>query len=63
MATPLMMTSDLWAQQPQYAHYTILDPDGWDRRNYNFSFRQELITEDEFGKRLMNSTCLTRRVA
>jgi hypothetical protein len=61
--TPMMMTSDQWAKQPAYAAYTILDPDGWDRRNYQFSFFQELITEDEFGKRLMNSTCLIRRAA
>lgn len=60
MATPLTMTSDQWLQQPQYARYTILDPDGWDRRNYQFSFYQELITEDEFGMRLANSTCLRR---
>jgi hypothetical protein len=56
----MMMTSDQWAKQPQFARTTILDPDGWDRRNYQFSFFQELITEDEFGRRLMISTCLRR---
>lgn len=34
----------------------ILDPDGWDRRNYNYSFNEEKITRKEFEKRLMFST-------
>ena len=34
----------------------ILDPDGWDRLNYDYSFYEELITEKEFIKRVLNST-------
>lgn len=34
----------------------ILDPDGWDRNNYNYSFNEEKITEEEFLFRLMRST-------
>ena len=34
----------------------ILDPDGWDRRNYEYSFHQELISEEEFENRLLKST-------
>jgi hypothetical protein len=63
MATPLTMTSDQWLQQPAYQHITVLDPDGWDRLNYEFSFLQELITEAEFKQRLSISTCLFRRAA
>ena len=34
----------------------ILDPDGWDRRNFKYSFYKELITETEFMKRISIST-------
>jgi len=34
----------------------ILDPDGWDRQNYNYSFNEEEITRKEFEKRLIFST-------
>jgi hypothetical protein len=63
VATPLTMTSDQWLQQPQYARYTVLDPDGWDRLNYEFSFLQELITEQEFKRRLLGSTVIIARAA
>lgn len=36
--------------------YIILDPDGWDRKNYQYSFFEELITKDEYDRRLCNST-------
>lgn len=36
----------------------VLDPDGWDRKNYQFSWYEELITEEEYQRRLMMSTCL-----
>lgn len=34
----------------------ILDPDGWDRSNYYWSFNQELVTADEYKSRLQLST-------
>lgn len=34
----------------------IIDPSGWDRKNYEYSFNNELIGFEEFTKRLMNST-------
>lgn len=34
----------------------ILDPDGWDRTNYDYSFNEEKIEREEFEKRLMVST-------
>ena len=35
----------------------ILDPDGWDRLNYEYSWNEELITEREYKNRRVQSTC------
>lgn len=35
----------------------VTDPDGWDRENFDASWREE-ISEDEFRVRLQKSTCL-----
>ena len=48
------MTSYLWAQNK---HILVLDPDGWDRTDYRKSWFEEEITEEEFDKRAMKSTC------
>lgn len=34
----------------------IMDPDGWDRSNWQYSWYEEKITELEFKKRLARST-------
>lgn len=34
----------------------ILDPDGWDRNNFNYSFNIEEISNKEFYNRLTNSS-------
>ena len=34
----------------------ILDPDDWDRINYDYSFNKEKITREEFEFRLIRST-------
>ena len=34
----------------------VLDPDGWDRKNFIFSWHEELITREEFDKRYLAST-------
>lgn len=36
----------------------IQDPDGWDRRNFHYSFYEELITVIQFTGRMMFSTCM-----
>jgi hypothetical protein len=36
----------------------ILDPDGWDRKNYDYSFFEESITKEEYLKRLSKSTVM-----
>jgi len=35
----------------------VLDADGWDRKNYQFSMYEELISREEFEVRLSASTC------
>ena len=54
----LHQTSAEWYGEFIKTHKTrILDPDGWDRTNYSYSFHEELVTEDTFNRRLMFSTC------
>jgi len=36
--------------------YGIIDPDGWDRTNYEYSFNEEIITYGEFITRALQST-------
>jgi hypothetical protein len=55
------MTEDLkTSEEWQAIHYQIkvLDPDGWDRKNFQFSWYEEKITLDEYNKRLFSSTAM-----
>ena len=52
-------TSDYWQDylnEKDGTSFVILDPDGWDRKNFQYSFYEELITLDEFFNRRINST-------
>ena len=50
-------TSQQWYEEiPKEHKLLILDPDGWDRSNYQYSFYEELITKEEFDIRLSSST-------
>lgn len=52
-----LKTSEQWYQQYKDEWgFTILDPDGWDRQNYDYSFKQEKITLKEFVNRVFFST-------
>jgi len=51
-------TSAEWKEKDSYKKVILMDPDGWDRRNWNFSFNKEKITEKEFLNRLMKSTVI-----
>lgn len=53
----MLQTSQEWLKE-LYPEVTILDPDGWDRTNYEYSFYEEEITEGEFVKRLQMSTVM-----
>ena len=54
--TTIKMSSEFW-HTFYIAKYgvLVLDPDGWDRKNYNKSWREK-ITYEEFKQRLMRST-------
>lgn len=52
-------TSKDWYEEiPKELGFVIYDADGWDRSNFEFSFNQELITKEEFVKRVTDSTCM-----
>jgi hypothetical protein len=48
-------SSTEWLKTPGFAGVTVLDPDGWDRRNYEASMA-EPITLEEFKHRLSRSS-------
>ena len=52
-------TSSWWDKH--VSHPRILDPDGWDRANWDWSWERELITEREFFKRVSLSTVSTTK--
>lgn len=50
-------TSQQWYDELRKTeNITIMDPDGWDRTNYQYSFTEELITKEKFNERLSRST-------
>lgn len=51
-----MKTSDEW--QKEFPYPKVLDPDGWDRTNFRFSWYEETITKEEYEKRVSVSTCM-----
>jgi hypothetical protein len=50
-----LKTSDNWSKMYPYK---IIDADGWDRNNFNYSWFEELVTWKEFNNRVMASTCI-----
>ena len=48
-------TSKEW--QELYPEIKVLDPDGWDRQNFKYSWFEEKISFEEYNNRLMYSTC------
>lgn len=49
-------TSEQWEKEDK-SSVIVLDPDGWDRSNYQYSYYEELITLEEYNMRKMMSTC------
>lgn len=47
-------TSEQWQQEK--SKIFVLDPDGWDRKNFQYSWFEELITESEYDRRVCSST-------
>lgn len=52
----LLSTTKTSAEWQTVHGHCIIDPDGWDRKNYQFSFNEELVTEMEYFTRLSTST-------
>lgn len=50
-------SSVAWIKEPEYEGIVVVDPDGWDRENLEASVA-EPITEAEFRRRLVASTCV-----
>lgn len=48
-------TSDKWLEE-LYPGARVVDPDGWDRANLQYSFYEEKISEIEFNNRFFEST-------
>ena len=48
------MNSAAWSRQDSI---TVMDPDGWDRSHFRYSWYEELITHVEYVRRRNMSTC------
>ena len=57
LSMPEKKTSEEWDKLDKYKEITVLDADGWDRKNFDYSWKEEQITEQEFNHRLAYSTC------
>lgn len=56
----LKKNSDYWYKlYKKDCNIRIIDPDGWDRENFEKSWFIEEITWDTFIKRVMNSSIIT----
>jgi hypothetical protein len=49
-------TSEEW--QKLFPETIVHDPDGWDRKNFQYSWYEELITFREYNRRLLQSTLM-----
>ena len=49
-------TSKEW--QARLPEVVVLNPDGWDRSNYNYSWNVERISQGEYLRRRDKSTCM-----
>lgn len=55
---PIKQTSAQWYHQRDNQRVILLDPDGWDRKNFDHSWTEERVTKEEYERRLGLSTCL-----
>ena len=55
-----LKTSEQWSViHKSLTGQIVMDPDGWDRKNYDYSWSKEEINYEEFMKRLESSTTVT----
>jgi hypothetical protein len=57
----LRTSAEWYANLQKHYDIKILDADGWDRNNFDYSFNEEKIASDEFDRRLDRSTLLWNR--
>ena len=50
-----LRTPEGWLAQPEYKGVDILDPDGWDRKNFKISWNTP-ISKDDFERRMVQCT-------
>ena len=55
----MMKTSEEWNKE---CVGEVLDPDGWDRKNFQYSWFEEKISKDEFECRFIHSTIKLERI-
>jgi len=56
----MKLTPDEWLEYcKDFRRYTIIDPDGWDKENYDESWAEE-ITKDEMTRRVSRSTVIVK---
>lgn len=55
----MKLTSDQWEKRKPDTK--VIDPDGWDRKNFEYSWFKELITEEEYDQRVSRSTIAIKR--
>ena len=54
----ILKTSEEWYSELSFPKgIVILDPDGWDRSRFEYSWFIEKISEEEYRNRLLDSTC------
>ena len=60
---PHSATSEYWNSR-EYVKtgrkVTVIDADGWDRKNFKYSYYEELISKREYQRRLCESTLSIR---
>lgn len=59
MKEETLKTSNEW--QIIHPNPVVLDPDGWDRTNFQFSWFEELISLEEYCKRTLWSTVMVNK--
>ncbi len=59
MTDQVLKSADEWLATPEFAGATVLDPDGWDRKNFEESWAEK-IDHDEMMKRFCISTVMIK---
>ena len=55
----MLKTSQEWHEI--FHTIKVVDPDGWDRTNFEYSWNEEKITREEYSSRLEKSTVMINR--